>query len=233
MSDINMQTKNRMMGRQALQKAVLVAALVAVPFAQAETFYQYVGPSGEKMFTNIPRDGLKLRKQSENMEGILDGRKGRTAADLPMWVGYGSGKPSKRKWVNSSEYDAYIRTTAMSHGVEPALVKAVIQVESNFDPDATSRAGARGLMQLMPGTAARYDIANYQLSNPKNNIDAGVKHLAYLKTLFPNNMDFVLAAYNAGEKNVMKYNGIPPFPETVDYVQKVKSSHNIFKRVFF
>jgi soluble lytic murein transglycosylase-like protein len=68
---------------------------------------------------------------------------------------------------------------------------------------------------------------------PKRNIDAGVQHLAYLKTLFPNNMDYVLAAYNAGENNVVRYNGIPPFPETVNYVQKVKSSKMVLQRVFF
>jgi soluble lytic murein transglycosylase-like protein len=109
----------------------------------------------------------------------------------------------------------------------------VIQVESNFDPDAVSRAGARGLMQLMPGTAAMYSLGANQSFNPYKNIEAGIKHLAYLKGLFPNNAEFVIAAYNAGENNVVKYNGIPPFPETVDYVKKVKSSHNIFKRVFF
>lgn len=248
MSDTTMQTKNGMQtinsmrakdrttGRLAFQTAVLVSVLLAAPLAQA-ALYVYRGPSGEKMITNVPmtENGYKLLHDNatvNNAGHLAAGRKGPTAADAPRLVAIGSGKPYKRKWVNSSEYDNYIRETAKSHGVEPALVKAVIQVESNFNPDAISRAGARGLMQLMPGTAARYSVATHQLANPRANIDAGVKHLAYLKTLFPNNLDFVLAAYNAGEYNVMKYNGIPPFPETVDYVKKVKYSQNIFKRVF-
>jgi hypothetical protein len=229
-----MQMKTIMKGHRALQAALLIVALVVAPMAEA-MLYVYRGPSGEKMVTNVPQtgNGYKLMGKEETVDKIsyLVGRKGPTAADAPLFMGVG-GKSYKRKWVNSSEYDAYIRSTAAKYGVEPALVKAVIQVESNFDPDAVSRAGARGLMQLMPGTAAMYSLGLHQLFNPWQNIEAGVKHLAYLKTLFPNNMEYVIAAYNAGENNVVKYNGIPPFPETVDYVQKVKSSHNIFKRVF-
>ncbi len=212
---------------------LLVTALLVPPLADA-TLYVYRGPHGEKMVTNIPRYdyGYKLLGQDETVEGVgkFMGRKGWTAADLPKWA---SIKTYKRKWVDSSEFDSYIRTAALKYGVEPSLVKAVIQVESNFDPGAVSRAGARGLMQLMPDTAAQYSLGMQQIYNPQRNIDAGVRHLAYLKTLFPNNIAFVVAAYNAGENNVIKYNGIPPFPETVDYVQKVKYSHNIFKRVFF
>ena len=146
---------------------------------------------------------------------------------------YGSSVGRSNKFVNTTEYDNYIRAASRKHGVDPALVKAVIQVESNYNPTAISSAGARGLMQLMPGTAARYDLGMSDLMVPKRNIDAGVQHLAYLKTLFPNNMDYVLAAYNAGENNVVRYNGIPPFPETVNYVQKVKSSKMVLQRVFF
>jgi hypothetical protein len=229
-----MQMKTRMKGQRALQIASLTVALAIPPLAQA-TLYVYRGPSGEKMVTNIPQtgNGYKLLGKEETVDKISPwvGRKGPTAADAPLFTA--TGKPYKRKWVDSSEYDAYIRNTAAKYDVEPALVKAVIQVESNFDPDAVSRAGARGLMQLMPGTAAMYSLGANQSFNPHKNIEAGVRHLAYLKGLFPNNTEFVLAAYNAGENNVVKYNGIPPFPETVDYVKKVKSSHNIFKRVFF
>lgn len=210
----------------------LTLALLVTPWAEA-TLYVYRGPHGEKMVTNIPRNeyGYKLIGQDENVEGVgkFMGRKGLTAADAPVWA---ASKSYKRKWVDSSEFDSYIRTTALKYGVEPSLVKAVIQVESNFDPDAVSRAGARGLMQLMPGTAAQYSVGMQHIYNPQKNIDAGVRHLAYLKTLFPNNLEYVLAAYNAGENNVVKYSGIPPFPETVNYVQKVRYSHNIFKRVF-
>lgn len=231
-----MQMKNRINGLRALQTLSLVSALVFTPWVDA-TIYVYRGPNGEKMITNMPQtgNGYKLLHEKESLDNVghlAAGRKGPTAADAPRMVAIGSGKSYKRKWINSSEYDAYIREAARRHGVEPALVKAVIQVESNFDPQAVSRAGASGLMQLMPGTAAMYRLGLGDIFSPRRNIEAGVKHLAYLKTLFPNSTDLVLAAYNAGENNVMKYNGIPPFPETVDYVEKVKYSHNIFKRVF-
>lgn len=232
-----MQMKTEMKRHRTLQAAFLTVSLATAPLAQA-ALYVYRGPSGEKMVSNMPieRNGYKLLREQDTFENLghfVAGRKGPTAADSPRFTAIGSKSNYKRKWVNSSEYDAHIRNTAAKHGVEPALVKAVMQVESNFNPDAVSRAGASGLMQLMPGTAAMYSLNGQQLFNPSRNIEAGVKHLAYLKTLFPNNMEFVIAAYNAGENNVVKYNGIPPFPETVDYVKKVKSSHNIFKRVFF
>ncbi len=203
------------------------------------TLYVYQGPSGETMVSNmaIDRPGYVLRHKRDSVDNVgylAAGRKGPPSSRVPYLTAIGKKSSSgPAKWNDSSEYDAYIRSTARKHGVEPALVKAVIQVESNFDPSAISSAGARGLMQLMPGTAARYSLGMHQLSNPWQNIDAGVQHLAYLKTLFPNNVDYVLAAYNAGENNVVRYNGIPPFPETVNYVQKVKYSQNIFKRVFF
>ncbi|MEZ5539879.1 MAG: lytic transglycosylase domain-containing protein [Pseudomonadales bacterium] len=219
--------------RVLFRSVIALTTLLAAPLADAN-YYVYRGPNGEKLVTNVPRYdyAYKLIGQDKNVEGVSKfmGRKGRTAADWPMWA---SSSSYKRKWVNSSLYDDYIRTSAAKYGVEAALVKAVIQVESNFDPEAVSHAGARGLMQLMPSTAGQYSLGMQQIYNPQRNIDAGVRHLAYLKTLFPGNLPFVVAAYNAGENNVVKYNGIPPFPETQDYVKKIAHSHNIFKRTFF
>jgi hypothetical protein len=218
--------------------AVLVMAFGLAGAANA-TMYVYRGPSGEKMVTNVPlnRNGYDLlfqRDSVDNLGNLAAGRKGPADySSLPHIIAIGHSGTPRGKFVDRNTYDEYIRDTAHRYGVEPALVKAVIQVESNFNPVAESRVGARGLMQLMPGTAARYSLGGHQLFNPWQNIEAGVQHLAYLKTLFPNNVDYVLAAYNAGENNVVRYSGIPPFPETLDYVQKVKYSHNIFKRVFF
>ena len=218
---------------------LIVAMAFSVPALAHATLYVYQGPSGETMVSNMPinRNGYELRVKKDSMDNLGNlaaGRKGPAYySDIPHIIAIGHSGVSRNKFVDRSTYDAYIRDTARKHGVDPSLVKAVIQVESNFNPTAVSRAGARGLMQLMPGTAARYDLQEHQLFNPWQNIEAGVQHLAYLKTLFPNNVDYVLAAYNAGENNVVRYSGIPPFPETLDYVQKVKYSHNIFKRVFF
>lgn len=218
----------------------IVMGLRALP-AYAE-LYVYQGPRGDVLFSNMlmNKPGYKLKFQRESVDNVGHlgaGRRGPTRGSATIITSFGNGygrafSSGRQKLVNTTVYDRHIRAMAFRYGVDPALVKAVIQVESNFNPTAVSRAGARGLMQLMPGTAARYDLGIQQLFSPDLNIEAGVQHLAYLKTLFPNNLDFVLAAYNAGEQNVVKYNGIPPFPETVNYVQKVKSSKMMFNRAF-
>ncbi len=105
------------------------------------------------------------------------------------------------------------------YGVDPMLIMAMIKVESNFMPYAISSAGAVGLMQLLPSTARTMNIGN--LYAPKENIEAGVRYFKYLYTLFNGNYIKAIAAYNAGEKAVLKYNGIPPYPETQWYVTKV------------
>ena len=113
----------------------------------------------------------------------------------------------------------FIFHQSQKYGIDESLVKAVIYTESYFNPNATSKKGASGLMQLMPATAEKYGVSD--LYNPHQNITAGIKHLSYLMTLFPNNLQHVLAAYNAGENAVNKYNGIPPYSETQGYVKKV------------
>ncbi len=105
------------------------------------------------------------------------------------------------------------------HGVDPALVHAVIDAESAFNPWAVSRKGAQGLMQLMPRTASALGVRDS--FNPRDNIEGGVRHLRYLLDRFPGNVSFALAAYNAGEGTVDYYGGIPPYPETQQYVQKI------------
>ena len=105
------------------------------------------------------------------------------------------------------------------YGVPMKLVSAVIRAESGFNARAVSPKGARGLMQLMPTTAATLGVRNS--FDPRENIDGGVRHLRSLIDRFPNRLPLALAAYNAGEKAVVQYNGIPPYPETQDYVTKV------------
>lgn len=118
----------------------------------------------------------------------------------------------------SSDYDAIIAKYSRRFSVDPVLVKAVIQVESNFNPAVVSSKGARGLMQLMPATAKRFGVAN--IHDPEENIRGGVAYLAYLQKFFSGDLQRVLAGYNAGENAVTRYGGIPPYAETQLYVKK-------------
>jgi soluble lytic murein transglycosylase len=113
----------------------------------------------------------------------------------------------------------HIRDAAERHGLSEELVAAVIRVESGFNPRAVSRKGARGLMQLMPATAMQLGVRDS--FDPGENIDGGVRHLRGLIERFDNNLSLALAAYNAGERAVLQYGGIPPYPETQQYVAKI------------
>jgi soluble lytic murein transglycosylase-like protein len=117
---------------------------------------------------------------------------------------------------------------ARAFSLEPALIHAVISAESGYDPLARSPKGARGLMQLMPGTAKRYGVDNPL--DPEQNIHGGAAYLSYLLKLFGNDLNLALAAYNAGEGTVMEYgNRIPPYRETTQYVPKVLSYYKKYK----
>ena len=119
----------------------------------------------------------------------------------------------------SETFDQMIRQACRRHGVEFALVKAVIKAESAFDPSALSPAGARGLMQLMPDTASLHGVTD--VHDPQGNIDGGVRHLRLLLDRFRGNLTLTVAAYNAGAEAVVRYHGVPPYAETQEYVQRV------------
>src|ERR1051326_8579128 len=122
-----------------------------------------------------------------------------------------------------------IDAIAKRHGVDPLLVRAIIRVESNFDPKAVSPKGAVGLMQLMPETAMRYGVENR--FDATQNIDGGGRYMRDLMAMFNGNLSLALAAYNAGEGAVIKYGRrIPPYPETQQYVVGVRSYYNQFRR---
>jgi len=119
----------------------------------------------------------------------------------------------------SGEYDHHINAAASLYRVSTDLVKAVIQVESEFDRMAVSSKGAQGLMQLMPSTARRHGVLDP--FDARQNIFGGVQHLRFLLDLFPGDLGLALAAYNAGENAVLRYRGVPPYRETRNYVQKI------------
>jgi hypothetical protein len=122
--------------------------------------------------------------------------------------------------LESTPYGEIISAMSEAHGVDPLLVRALIQVESNYQTRARSRKGAMGLMQLMPSTARVYNVRNP--FDPRTNIEAGIKHLKSLIDRF-GQVDLGLAAYNAGEGAVTKFNGIPPYRETRNYVSRILS----------
>ena len=171
-------------------------AFVASP-ASAESF-KLTEADGTVHFTNAPNDPRYQRM------GFTSGTQ---AGFLRLPDG------------DTGPYVREIRDAADRYGVPVRLVSAVIRAESGFNPRAVSRKGAQGLMQLMPTTAASLGVRNS--FDPKQNIDGGVRHLRGLIDRFPSNLPFALAAYNAGERAVLQYGGIPPYPETQDYVSKV------------
>lgn len=130
-----------------------------------------------------------------------------------------------RPWmsIDRDGVEKIVREAAERHHVDPALVRAVIETESNWNPRAHSHKGAGGLMQLIPTTAQRYGA--HDLFNPEQNIDAGVRHLKMLLQRYNGNLDLALAAYNAGEGAVDRFGGIPPIRETRNYVLKVQNAY--------
>lgn len=179
--------------------AALVAAAAsgwAAP-ARAEVF-KLSDTDGTVHYTNAPTDPRYRR---------MEGPSGTSAG----WLRLPGSDPAR--------YATEIRDAAARYGVPERLVSAVIRVESAFNPRAVSRKGARGLMQLMPGTASMLGVRNS--FDPRDNIDGGVRHLRGLIDRFGNNLPLALAAYNAGERAVVAHRGIPPYSETRDYVTRV------------
>ena len=150
---------------------------------------------------------VRIAVRKDGTKVISNDGRGRNAGNLE-WLA--------RRHDRRSKYDPIIERYADEFRVDPTLVRAVIQVESNFDPKCVSHKGARGLMQLMPATARRFGVT--QIDDPEQNIRGGVRFLAYLMELFNGDLRRVLAGYNAGENAVIRYGGIPPYEETSTYV---------------
>ena len=196
----------------------LILAVVALAFgiraAHADIF-TFKDERGVVHFTNIK--GLDPRYKLLRREG---------SGPVP-----GSGNPAHVYMPSQAEiarFSAIVETAARTYGVDKALVHAVISAESGYNPQAVSRTGARGLMQLMPETARRYGVRNSM--DPADNINGGVKYLHDLLTMFKGDMRLAVAAYNAGENAVIRYGlRVPPYAETLGYVPKVLEFYRKFQ----
>jgi soluble lytic murein transglycosylase-like protein len=131
--------------------------------------------------------------------------------------------------IDPAKYDPIISVLCKKYDMDESLVKAIIKAESDFDPHAVSKKGARGLMQLMPETARDFSVTNPH--HPIQNLEGGIRYLRKLMDQFQGNLNLTLAAYNAGEKAVLKYNNtVPPFAETRTYVERVLQYLRDFQR---
>jgi soluble lytic murein transglycosylase-like protein len=124
----------------------------------------------------------------------------------------------------NAQFGQLIQSASKRFNVDADLISSVIAIESNYNPKAVSRRNARGLMQLIPGTASRFGVQN--IFDPRENIDAGTRYLGELLHRYDNDLILALAAYNAGPQRVEKYGRVPPFPETMSYVRRVKHSYD-------
>jgi len=176
---------------------------------------------------------LFLGEADANIYQCLDGQGSVLFTDSPTQAGCklligrrptGAAQPGG----SSTRYDEIILSAAERYGVDPALVRAVVKAESDFNETARSRKGAQGLMQLMPETARLHNVAN--VYDPEDNIEGGVQHLRLLLDRYRGDLRLALAAYNAGVQAVEKHGGVPPFTETKEYVRRVLTFHERYRK---
>ncbi|MBE9578494.1 MULTISPECIES: lytic transglycosylase domain-containing protein [Moraxella] len=206
-----------------LSRLLPIALVSAVAtHATANTIYVYEdGDNGQKFLTNVQQNASGTKKFTQISVTYYPDTKLHSNGNIPSTYNPTTAATPSRS-ANRNAYDHLIRAAAARHGVDPALVKAIIHTESAFNPNARSPVGAMGLMQLMPGTARDMGVSNAW--DPVQNIEGGVKYIAWLQRQF-RNRDHVVAAYNAGLGNVRKHGGIPPFRETQNYVRSVNSRY--------
>ena len=195
---------------------VTVGSVAATSHA-GQTIYQLKESNGTTLLTN--KQGRYSHLKVEKKTYYPD-------SNMHSYSNWGSSEasvlPSYSR--NKNAFDHIIKQAAAQHGISEGLIKAVMHTESGFNVNARSPVGAQGLMQLMPATARRFNVSNAY--DPQQNIMAGAKYLSWLMKRFNGNTSLVLASYNAGEGNVAKYGGIPPFKETQDYVRRVSSRYS-------
>lgn len=195
-------------------KLTLVFFLILLSTAaSASSIYRYVDKKGHVSFSDQPRhDGY-----------------------IPLvktWKGWREIAPPSDLKTRILKYLPLVESVSIQYAVSPELISAIVHAESHFNPIAVSSKGAMGLMQLMPGTARDYQVMNRQ--DPRQNLEGGVRYFKDLLNLFPNNLELAIAAYNAGQNTVIKFDyRIPPYPETKGYVKKVLTLYKHYQNASY
>lgn len=188
---------------------ILLLISVTIPDKTAEAvMYRCLSRAGNVLYTNVPTTA-----RCEALSFSPSSRPNRSASFQNK---------------TSRSYDSWIRSTAARYGIDYALIKAIIHIESGFDHRAVSSKGARGLMQLMPTTARELRVQNS--FDPRQNIDGGTRYFRKMLDTFNGNLSLSLAAYNAGPGVVQRVGHVPPIPETREYVRKVLKMYERYKK---
>ena len=197
-------------GSPAVASVAPAKASYSAPRLVRGQVYAYVGKDGVRNYTSARPRGVSASAMRTIKYSYMETC---YACGTKPGVNFGTLR------LNTAAYQAEIAAAAREHGVDEAIVRAIIHAESAYNPLALSRVGAQGLMQLMPPTARRFGVTD--AFNPQQNIQGGVKYLAWLLKRFNGNLTLAAAGYNAGEGAVDKYKGVPPYSETRRYVERV------------
>ncbi|MGH8453916.1 MAG: lytic transglycosylase domain-containing protein, partial [Nevskiales bacterium] len=196
----------------------LLLAIAQFPaYAQNGEIHIYRGTNGVPLYTD-----KKINPRVMDAAYAYIGQYGRPTAVLSC-----QGLTAAGLEARAAQYQPLIDEYAGKFAVDPALIKAVMRVESCFDPKAVSRVGAQGLMQLMPDRASRLGVTDS--FDPAQNVRGGAQFLSTLLKRFNNNLEFAIAGYNAGPLNVEKYRGVPPFSETQSYLKRVMTHYKRYR----
>jgi soluble lytic murein transglycosylase-like protein len=204
---------------------LLVVALVAVAVGLPTSLHSPQSPALDSSQYFMDPSDLKANISDKNLSGspATIARSTQQPVKTPAPEG-----TVRQKKGPHSPFEHIIKQAATTHQVDPDLIKAIIMAESRCDPTAVSKRGARGLMQLMPVTAKSLGVEDS--FDPEDNINGGVMYFKKLLDRFDGNVEFALAAYNAGSRYVRKYGGVPPFRQTQTYIHKVFKYHRQYKQ---